>query len=56
MQLWRMRPDGAALEQMTDDERVNWFPHPSPDRRHVLYLAYEPGSRATRATTRWSCG
>jgi len=38
--LWRMRPDGSDLEQMTDDTRVNWFPHPSPDGRHVLYLAY----------------
>lgn len=43
VQLWRMRPDGDALEQMTDDERVNWFPHPSPDVESVLYLAYENG-------------
>lgn len=43
MQLWRMRPDGGALEQMTADERVNWFPHPSPDGKQVLYLAYENG-------------
>jgi Tol biopolymer transport system component len=43
MQLWRMRPDGGELEQMTQDDRVNWFPHPSPDGRHILYLAYEPG-------------
>lgn len=43
MQLWRMHPDGAGLQAMTDDERVNWFPHPSPDGRHVLYLAYENG-------------
>jgi len=42
-QLWRMRADGAGLEQMTHDERVNWFPHPSPDGAHVLYLAYETG-------------
>ena len=38
--LWRIRPDGTNLEQMTDDEAVNWFPHPSPDGAHVLYLAY----------------
>src|SRR5690606_39149738 len=44
MQLWRMRPDGGDVQQMTDDERWNWFPHPSPDGRHVLYLAYEPGT------------
>lgn len=41
MQLWRIRPDGRDVQQMTDDERWNWFPHPSPDGAHVLYLAYE---------------
>ncbi|WP_343080418.1 hypothetical protein [Ostreiculturibacter nitratireducens] len=44
MQLWRIRPDGTGRERMTDDERVNWFPHPSPDGRHVLYLSYPPGT------------
>jgi len=43
MQLWRMRPDGGQLQQMTKDDRVNWFPHPSPDGLHILYLAYEHG-------------
>jgi Tol biopolymer transport system component len=43
MQLWRMRADGSAPQQMTDDERWNWFPHPSPDGQHMLYLAYLPG-------------
>ena len=38
--IWRIRTDGTDLQQMTDDARVNWFPHPSPDGRHVLYLAY----------------
>ncbi len=42
--LWRVRPDGTDLEQMTSDERVNWFPHPSPDGQHVVYLAYEAGT------------
>ena len=42
--LWRVRPDGTALKRMTEDEAVNWFPHPSPDGRHVLYLAYPPGT------------
>lgn len=45
VQLWRIRPDGSQAEQMTDDERVNWFPHPSPDGRTVVYLAYESGTR-----------
>jgi Tol biopolymer transport system component len=43
--LWRVRPDGTALEQMTYDAQVNWFPHPSPDGVHVLYLAYPAGTR-----------
>ena len=38
--LWRMRIDGSDLQRMTHDVRVNWFPHPSPDGMHVLYLAY----------------
>lgn len=41
--LWRMHPDGSGLERMTDDAEMNWFPHPSPDGAHVLYLAYAPG-------------
>ncbi|MFN0114860.1 MAG: hypothetical protein ACKVPY_09310 [Paracoccaceae bacterium] len=44
MQLWRVRPDGRDRQRMTGDDRVNWFPHPSPDGRQVLYLAYSPGT------------
>ncbi len=43
--LWRIRPDGTGLQQMTQDDPVNWFPHPSPDGAHVLYLAYAPGTK-----------
>ena len=43
--LWRIRPDGNDLEQMTDDDAVNWFPHPSPDGQQVLYLAYPKGTQ-----------
>lgn len=43
-QIWRMRPDGRDARQMTDDDRVNWFPHPSPDGRWVVYLSYPPGT------------
>jgi Tol biopolymer transport system component len=42
--LWRIHPDGSDLQQMTRDDAVNWFPHPSPDGRHVVYLAYPPGT------------
>jgi Tol biopolymer transport system component len=43
-QLFRMRADGTRLERVTSDDRVNWFPHPSPDGRHVLYLSYPTGT------------
>jgi Tol biopolymer transport system component len=42
--LWRARPDGSDLSRMTGGDTVDWFPHPSPDGRHVLYLAYPPGT------------
>lgn len=42
--IWRIRPDGTDLERMTDDAFVNWFPHPSPCGRHVVYLAYPTGT------------
>ena len=42
--LWRVTPDGEHLEQMTADERVNWFPHPAPAAGVVLYLAYPEGT------------
>jgi Tol biopolymer transport system component len=43
--LWRVRPDGTDLQRMTDDASVNWFPHPSPDGGHVVYLAYPHGTK-----------
>lgn len=43
-QLWRVRPDGTDLEQMTDDARVNWFPHPAPAGDVVVYLSYPTGT------------
>jgi len=43
-QIFRMRPDGTSVEQLTFDERVNWFPHPSPDGRRVVYLSYPAGT------------
>jgi Tol biopolymer transport system component len=44
-QIFRMRPDGSGVEQMTHDERVNWFPHFSPDGRSIVYLSYPPGTQ-----------
>lgn len=43
-QCFRMRPDGSGLEQLTFDERVNWFPHISPDNNWVVYLSFPPGT------------
>ncbi len=41
-QLFRMRPDGSGIEQLTRDERVNWFPHISPDGTQVVYISFPP--------------
>jgi len=43
-QLFRMRPDGTGLEQLTHDERVNWFPHVSPDGTRMAYVSFPPGT------------
>src|SRR3569623_840467 len=43
-QCYRMRPDGGGIEQLTHDERVNWFPHPSPDGTQVVYISFPPGT------------
>lgn len=42
MRIWRMGPDGGSQEQMTfDEEYADWFPHPSPDGRWVIFLSYD---------------
>lgn len=43
-QLFRLATDGSNLQQLTDDERVNWFPHPSPDGSRIAYLSFPPGT------------
>lgn len=43
-QIARARPDGTELHALTDDERVNWFPHVSPDGEVAVYLSYPPGT------------
>jgi len=42
MQLWRMKPDGSAQEQVTFDAFNDWFPHISPDDRLIVFLSYLP--------------
>ncbi|NEA35522.1 PD40 domain-containing protein [Streptomyces sp. SID13031] len=41
-QLFRIK--GAVVEQLTFDERVNWFPHPSPDGSLIAYVSFPPGT------------
>lgn len=43
-QIARIRPDGAQLEQLTFDERVNWFPHVAPTGDAAVYLSFPPGT------------
>ncbi|MCJ1688363.1 hypothetical protein [Rathayibacter sp. VKM Ac-2927] len=43
-QLARIREDGTGLEQLTFDERVNWFPHVDPTGEVVVYLSFPPGT------------
>lgn len=41
-QIWVMAVDGTGQRKVFADPFVNWFPHPSPCGRHVVYLAYPP--------------
>jgi Tol biopolymer transport system component len=43
-QLFRVSVTGHTLEQLTHDERVNWFPHPSPDGSTVAYVSFPAGT------------
>jgi TolB protein len=42
MRIWRMRPDGSEQQPVTFDEQYgDWFPHPSPDGRWLVFLSYD---------------
>lgn len=43
-QIYRMRTDGSDVTQVTHDERVNWFPHFTPDGTSIVYLSYPAGT------------
>ena len=43
-QIWVMDADGSEQRKLFADPMVNWFPHPSPDGKLVLFLAYPPGT------------
>ncbi len=40
MQLWRMRADGSEQVQLTSDQYNNWFPHPAPDGKKIVFITY----------------
>lgn len=40
MQLWRMKPDGSDLEQITGDNYNNWFPPISPDGKWIAFISF----------------
>ena len=42
MRIWRMRPDGTDPQQVTFDDRYgDWFPHPSPDGRWLVWISFD---------------
>ena len=42
MKIWRMNPDGSGQEQVTDGpDFADWFPHPSPDGKWLVFLSYD---------------
>jgi TolB protein len=43
-QIWRMKPDGSAAEQLTDDEHINSSPHVSRDGKTIAFLSQPVGS------------
>jgi len=42
MQIWRMKSDGSGQEQVTHDQFNNWFAHPSPDGKWLIFISYRP--------------
>jgi TolB protein len=43
-QLFSMALDGGDIEQLTFDERVNWFPHVSPTGERIAFVSFPPGT------------
>ncbi|MGA2061005.1 MAG: hypothetical protein ABSG67_11025, partial [Thermoguttaceae bacterium] len=42
MKIWRMLANGQQQEQVTfDDDYADWFPHPSPDGKWLVFLSYD---------------
>lgn len=49
MRIWRMKPDGSEPEQLTFDAGFHdWFPHPSPDGKWLVFLSFDTAVQADR--------
>jgi len=46
MHIYRMKPDGSNQEQLTKDEYSNWFAHPSPDGKKIVFITYIEDQKA----------
>ena len=40
MQIWRMDADGSNQKQMVESPHTDWFAHPSPDGKHLVFIRY----------------
>jgi len=48
--IWRIPAGGAGpgdakAERITSDEREDWFPHPSPDGRQIVFVSFDKGTK-----------
>ncbi len=43
-QIYRIATAGGEAERLTQDSRVNWFPHPQPTGEKFIYLSYPAGT------------
>lgn len=48
--IWRIPATGAGpndqwAQRVTSDDREDWFPHPSPDGKSLLFLSFPPGTK-----------
>jgi Tol biopolymer transport system component len=42
MRIWRMNADGSDQTQVTFDKQYgDWFPHPSPDGKWIVFLSFD---------------
>ncbi len=40
MQIWRMKVDGSEQTQQVYSQYSDWFPHPSPDGKKLVFIRY----------------